>query len=198
MYPVIVCVAKNEQFYIEEFIRYHIALGFKHIIIYDTESKPTYEELLKKYVAHVKVIHVPTEELNEHVSLSVLEDFKTRILYNSNITHVAHIDIDEFIVLKKHSTIIEFINKYLTGDCQGIGMNRIYFGSSKQTVRTNQPVTLRFTRCEELGNEYIKTIFKKDHFIKFNTVHDVALKEGHIKTIRGDIITGPTSWYVMV
>jgi hypothetical protein len=33
MYPVIVCIAKKEQDYIEEFVKYHFALGFKYIFI---------------------------------------------------------------------------------------------------------------------------------------------------------------------
>ena len=46
MYPVIVCIAKKEQDYIEEFVKYHLHLGFKHIYIYDNEDIPTYENML--------------------------------------------------------------------------------------------------------------------------------------------------------
>jgi hypothetical protein len=31
MNPVIVCIAKKEHKYIEEFVKYHLALGFKYI-----------------------------------------------------------------------------------------------------------------------------------------------------------------------
>ena len=120
-----------------------------------------------------------------------LNNFIFKYLFKSNITHVAHIDIDEFIVLKKHNNIIDFIKEYIVGDCQGIGMNWRFFGSSNQTEQTNIPVTVRFTMCEEKGNKHIKTLFKKDNFLKYQTCHDVVLNKGFIKSTNGVIINGP-------
>ena len=34
MYPVIVCIAKKEHDYIIEFVKYHLNLGFKHMIVF--------------------------------------------------------------------------------------------------------------------------------------------------------------------
>jgi hypothetical protein len=47
MNPVIVCIAKLEQDYIEEFVRYHLAIGFNKIYIYDNDDVPTYKKLLE-------------------------------------------------------------------------------------------------------------------------------------------------------
>jgi hypothetical protein len=52
MFPVIVCIAKKESDYIEEFVKYHLAIGFKTIYIYDNEDVPTYEKLLQ----NIKII----------------------------------------------------------------------------------------------------------------------------------------------
>jgi len=187
MYPVIVCVAKKEHDYIEEFVKYHLALGFKYIYIYDNEDVPTYENLLEKYKDNIKVIHLPIKI----VQYIALDDFIKKYLFKTNITHVAHIDIDEFIVLKKHENISDFINEYIVNDCQGIGMNWRFFGSSNKTEKTDEPQTIRFTMCEEKGNHHIKTLFKKDYFLKYQTCHDVVLKKGHIKSTNGTIIKGP-------
>lgn len=187
MFPVIVCVAKKESDYIEEFVKYHLALGFKCIYIYDNEDVPTYEKLLQDYKDNIKVIHLPLKP----VQYVALNDFMRKYLVASKITHVAHIDIDEFIVLKKHNNIVDFINEYIVGDCEGIAMNWRFFGSSNQTEQTNIPVTMRFTMCEEKGNHHIKTLFKKDNFLKYQTCHDVVLKKGFIKSTNGRIINGP-------
>ena len=56
---VIVSLAKLESNYIEEWVRYHLGLGFEHIYLYDNEDKPTYEEILKKFSKQVSVIHMP-------------------------------------------------------------------------------------------------------------------------------------------
>lgn len=193
MYPVIVCIAKKEHNYIEEFIRYHLALGFTHIYLYDNEDQPTYENMLHKYKANLEVIHLPHNNYDKGVQYKALDHFIEKYLQNKNITHVAHIDIDEFIVLKKHKNIIDFINDYIKNDCQGIGINWRFFGSSGHTEHTNSPVSVRFTMCQTLGNHHIKTIFKKDNFSHYITCHDVVLKSGHIKSTNGDIFEGPLS-----
>lgn len=121
----------------------------------------------------------------------MLQHFVNNFLFkNEEITHVAHIDIDEFIVLKKHDNICDFISEYIIHDCQGIAMNWRFFGSSGKTEKTDEPVTLRFTMCESKGNIHIKTLFRKEYFVRFCTCHDIALSAGHIKTTTGSIIQG--------
>lgn len=191
MFPAIVCIAKKEGDYIEEFVKYHLALGFKHIYLYDNEDTPTYESLLHKYKDNMKVIHLPRNNFHKGVQYIALEHFIKYYLVQDNITHVAHIDIDEFIVLKKHNNICDFISEYIVDDCQGIGMNWRFFGSSGQTEQSIEPVTMRFTMCSQNGDQHIKTLFKTEHFLHYNSCHDVTLKKGYIKTTTRAIINGP-------
>jgi hypothetical protein len=139
----------------------------------------------------VRVIHLPHNNYNVGVQYVALEDFTKNILFQSEITHVAHIDIDEFIVLKKHRNISDFISEYIVGDCQGIAMNWRHFGSSRRTEKTDEPNTVRFTMCERVGNKHIKTLFKKEHFQSFDTVHAVHFKKGFTKTTNNHVVTGP-------
>jgi hypothetical protein len=181
-----------ESDYIEEFIKYHIAIGFKHIYIYDNEDIPTYEQLLNKYANNITVIHLPFNNYDKAVQYTALDDFVKRLMYNSDITHVLHIDIDEFVVLKKHNNISEFIGEYIINDCAGIGINWRHFGSSNHIEKTSEPVTLRFTMCENAGNMHIKTLFNKSLFLNYNTCHDINVNKGFsIKATNGNIISGP-------
>jgi hypothetical protein len=191
MNPVIVCIAKQELDYIEEFVRYHLALGFKTIYIYDNEDIPTYEAFLDNYKDNIKVIHLPHNNYSVGVQYIALGHFINTYLFTTDITHVAHIDIDEFIILKKHENITEFINEYIVGDCQAIGMNWRFFGSSGKLEKTDEPNTIRFTMCEEKGNKHIKTLFKKDYFLYFGTVHEAYFSNGYTKSTSGHIIHGP-------
>lgn len=191
MFPVIVCIAKREHDYIEEFVKYHLALGFKHIYLYDNEDTPTYESMLHAYKDSMTVTHLPFNNYSKPVQYMALDNFIKLHIRNGRITHVAHIDIDEFIVLKKHTSICDFIKEYIVGDCQGIGMNWRFFGSSGRTEKTAEPVTVRFTMCEKEGNQHIKTLFKIDKFIRFNECHSVTLSRGHIKSTAGVNIVGP-------
>ena len=188
MFPVIVCIAKKEHDYIEEFIKYHLKIGFKFIYLYDNEDEPTYENMLYKYKDNLKVIHLPFNNYHKGVQYIALDDFKENYLFKTNITHVAHIDIDEFIVLKKHKNICDFINEYIVEDCQGIGINWRHFGSSGRTEKSNEPVTIRFIMCENNGNKHVKTIFKKDNFLRYDNVHYPIFSEGYNKSTNGTII----------
>ena len=191
IYPVIVCIAKKEQDYIEEFVNYHLHLGFKCIYLYDNEDIPIYNDMLQKYNTHLKVIHLPHNNYYKGVQYIALDHFIKNFLFTTTITHVAHIDIDEFIALKKHNTISDFIKDYFVGNCQGIGINWRFFGSSGKAEKTNEPVTQRFTMCQKDGNKHIKTLFKKDYFLNFNTCHDVVFSKGYTKSTNKHIINGP-------
>ena len=196
IHPAIVCIAKKEHDYIEEFIKYHLALGFKYIYLYDNEDTPTYETMLDKYKDNIKVIHLPFNNYDKPVQYFALNDFITKYLFTTDITHLVHIDIDEFIVLKKHANICDFIKEYIVGDCQGIGMNWRFFGSSGRTEKTDEPITSRFTMCEKNGNKHIKTLFKKDNFIQYYTCHNVRLSSGFIKSTNNKIIHGPFNEHI--
>ena len=186
--PVIFCIAKFEQKYIEEFVNYHIKLGFDKIYIYDNEDIPTYNTLLDKYKDNIVVIPFSGEK-QQYPSL---EHFIQNYINDPTITHVINIDVDEFIVLKKHKNIKDFIKEYIKDDCAGIGINWRFFGSSNKNEIEDIPCTLRFTKCEKEGNKHIKTLFNKNYFIKYNTMHDIDINDGyHIKNTKNDIIKGP-------
>jgi predicted O-methyltransferase YrrM len=186
----IVCIAKLESNYIVDFVKYHLSIGFDKIYIYDNEDTPTYKELLHNYSKDIIVIHLPGNNYSKAVQYYALDHFQKN--YLSESTHVAHIDIDEYIVLKQHSCISDFINEYFVGDCSAIGINWRHFGSNGLIIpELNIPVTERFTMCELKGNRHIKTLYAVDQFVKYSDPHSVILREGKTKSTNGKIINGP-------
>ena len=187
--PVIVCIAKYEKDYIKYFIDYHLALGFDKIFLYDNEDTPVYSQLLNN--DNVVVTHLPGNSYNKGVQYIALEHFVTNFM-KLPFTHVAHIDIDEYITLKKHNNIKDFIRDYIINDCAGIGMNWRYFGSNGQTQKELVADPLRFTKCEINGNVHIKTLFEINSFKGFKDVHSIhCSKNKFIKSTFGNIIGGP-------
>jgi hypothetical protein len=183
IYPVIVAIAKLESAYISEWVKYHLAIGFKNIYLYDNEDHPTYDKLLNN--ERVIVNHLPGK-VKQHEALN---HFINNYMSNGIITHVAHIDIDEFIVLKKHSNISDFISEYIVGNCSGIAMNWRFFGDSGLTFSTCEPVTQRFTMCSSKGNGHFKTIFNVSYFDKFWNVHSIKFHNGkYTKSTNGKIV----------
>ena len=196
MNTCIVCIAKLESDYILNFIKYHLHIGFNKIYIYDNEDIPVYEKLLSDYSESVVVIHLPGNNYRCPVQYFALEHFISYFM--DQFTHVAHIDIDEYIVLKKHSSIGDFIKDHFTGDCGAIGMNWRFFGSNGHSTKSDVPEVIRFTRCELKGNVHIKTLFATEFFVKYNqSPHAVTLKENYkTKSTKGQIINGPFNTHI--
>lgn len=191
MKVVIVAIAKMEQDYIEEWVKYHLHLGFDEIFLYDNEDLPYYKEFLKKYSEKLKVIHLPGNNYHKGVQYIALDDFTKNYMLKNGITHVAHIDVDEFIVLKKHSNIKEFIKEYIKGKCGGIGMNWRLFGDSGLETQTEKSVLNRFTMTEKIGNQHIKTLFDVKCFKHFIHCHSIEPRTGYkIMSTDGRIING--------
>ena len=192
IYPVICSIIKVEHDYIEEFIRYNLALGFKHFYFFDNEDvSGTYNDIFVKYAKYITCINAPGNDYNVGIQFVALYMFIREIApNNSYITHAAHIDIDEFIVLKKHKNISDFIGDYIKGDCSAIGMNWRYFGSSGHTKASKEPVTIRFTKCEEKINEHIKIIFDVKKAVYFDTPHFALFSDGYVKDTNNNIIFG--------
>jgi len=191
MKVVIVAIAKMEQDYIEEWVKYHLHIGFDEIFLYDNEDMPFYELFLKKYSDKLKVTHLPGNNYGKGVQYIALDKFTNGPMLQNGITHVAHIDIDEFIVLKKHSNIKEFIGEYINGTCGGIGMNWRLFGDSGLKTQTEKSVLNRFTKTQVIGNQHIKTLFNVNCFKKFIECHSIEPKAGYrIKSTDGRIIEG--------
>lgn len=192
MKAVIVAIAKMEQDYIEEWVKYHLHIGFDQIFLYDNEDIPFYESFLKKYSSKLKVIHLPGNRYNKGVQYIALDHFVENYMRTNGITHVTHIDIDEFIILKKHSNIHDFIKEYIIGQSAGIGMNWRFFGDSGFTTQTEKSMLNRFTKTEIKGNQHIKTIFDIRYFKKFHQCHSIEVSPGFkIMATDGRVINGP-------
>ena len=92
--PVIICIAKYEQDYIEEFVIYHLHLWFDKIYLYDNEDVPTYGEQLSKFGNNVIVNHLPGKNYPTPPQYHTFTHFVTNYMYDKDLTHVCHIDID--------------------------------------------------------------------------------------------------------
>jgi hypothetical protein len=184
----LVCIAKLEHDYIQQFVKYYLKLGFNHIFIYDNEDVPVYNKLINN--PQVTIVHFPGNNFHKGVQYIALEHFINNFI--NSFTHVSHFDIDEILVLKQQVSINDFISEYITGDCGAIGFNWRHFGSNGLTEKTDKPDIFRFTKCEIAGNNHIKTIFDVSKFAGWSIIHCIINQPGtYTKNTKGDIINGP-------
>lgn len=156
----LVCIAKNENNYIQEWIDYNLKLGFDHIFIYKNNWE--YEINHKD----VTVIDFPgnTKQLpsyNDFISKNVG-------IYDWG----AFFDVDEFLVLKKHNNIKDFISEYK--DYDAVAVNWVLFGDNELTNIENNNYSLieRFTKRQLGVNHHVKVITKITPNINFVLPHN--------------------------
>ena len=166
---VICAIALNEERYIDEWIKYHLFLGFSHIYIYDNSANNILKD---KKSDRVTIIPFPgiSKQLQAY-DIFILQ-------YKKKHTWCAFIDCDEFIVLKKHDNIISLLNDY--DNCSAIALNWVMFGTNNEKEYRDEPVTKRFTYCSKSIHDHIKCIAKLSYIHNYENPHRPLLLKGVI------------------
>lgn len=146
MKVALVCIAKNEDRYIDEWISYHKKIGFDDIFIYENDWR-----LNKKYD---NVHTIPFDGSYQQINA-----YNHFIKNHNDYEWIAFFDVDEFIVLKKHSNIKEFIKQY--SYYPAIAINWVFFGDNGITHDNKEEgVIKRFTKRQKGVNLHVKCIVK--------------------------------------
>lgn len=160
MNVALVCIAKNEEKYIEEWIQYHLYLGFDHIFIYENDWRSRINSPL------ITTIEFDGVGMQENAYNNFLE------YYNNDYDWVAFFDVDEFLVLKKHRDVKSFLKEYL--DYNGVAINWHLFGDNNLKEPTNDySVLKRFTKRKKGIDKHVKCIVKTNLNAKY-AVHNFS------------------------
>lgn len=127
--PVIICaIAKNEHLYINDWVKYHIDLGFDHIYIFDNddiESDFIGNYVDKEFLKNISFINVR----------GIRRQWFQQECYNAfyqqereNFSWCAFIDIDEYIVLNDWHNIKEMVNDKRFDDFYSIKLRWHLYG----------------------------------------------------------------------
>jgi hypothetical protein len=150
-------IAKDETQYLQEWADHHLGLGFSRIVIYDNESRiPIRAKALHPRKVTVRPWKTKT---GRPPQLSAY----THCLWRDGWRYdwLMYLDLDEFMNLKRHDTMADFIKDYEAFDA--VAINWRIFGSAGAHDNTGAPVKARFIRAappEFDGNSLVKTIFR--------------------------------------
>lgn len=144
----LVCVAKDEDLYLREWIDYHLRLGFDAIHIYQNNWR--YDKPLENGKVYF-------HEWDYHTETTVDKPIWEFNLQSKCYTHfgrshykeykwAAFFDVDEFLVLKETNNVKDFISKYDDYNC--LIINWAMFGDNGHNTFTldNTSVVERFTK----------------------------------------------------
>lgn len=183
MNVALVCIAKNEDHYIDQWIDYHFKLGFTKVFVYQNNWRYS-----GKYVGDSTVELIEFDGVNKQ-----LDAYNNFIQNNyDKFDWAAFMDIDEFIVLKKWSNISDFLASY--ADYEAVGLNWSLFSSNHLQFTGEYSLVKRFTRCKKQLLGQIKTLInfnKAKNSLHFNSPHSIAQYNKTIAVNKTHYINGP-------
>jgi len=169
----LVCIAKYEAPYIEEWVSYHLSQGVDCIYLYDNDSPDNTKELLEPYIASGQVVY--TYMPGKARQLDAYNDAFKRFRYQTK--YMAFLDCDEFLVsedpLKSLPEVIESLMKR-DWRCGGIAVNWRMYGSSGYEKKPDGLVTSSFLYRGDgnaKGSDCIKTIANPRLIKEYRHVH---------------------------
>ena len=147
----ICAIAKNEDGYIDEWIRYHLKLGVDQICIFQNNWRYS-GPFTENFHVHWYAQDGEVQQLNAY----------NRFLHNTNLSiqeldWCAFMDVDEYIcvrdVSRSFQDILEEFQAY-----PSLAINWRLFGSSRLSWDSSHDVVTRFTKCEAVLNKHIKQV----------------------------------------
>ena len=135
----ICAIVKDAEPYLDEWIDYHFGLGFHTIYLIDNSEKHellTWQNKRRAKGYSVRVIPKPGTHRQMYGYHMCVSEFK------NEHTYMAFFDVDEFLVLKKHTNIDDFLIQHLPKGALSISW--FIFGSGNTTMYSPLPVTKRF------------------------------------------------------
>lgn len=144
MRVVLVCIAKNEDFYLQEWINYNLKLGFDHIYIYMNNWRTDFE--------HPNITKIPFDGKSKQ--LECYNSF--RKTHKGECDWVAYFDCDEFLSLKKHKNVKDLIEDYKYSNA--ICVNWVIFGSENKQKREGNSLLKSFIKRNKNVDSHIKVI----------------------------------------
>jgi hypothetical protein len=186
---VMLCaIVKQEQLYIEEWLDYHRALGYDYAELYDNEDHPSQfmAGLHKKYGDFVNVTHFPGDGKQRQAYKLCVKRNNNKNMWSS------FIDVDEFVVLRNHSNIKEFLRN-VAPDGGSVVLNWSVFGCNGTVQRTSKPVLVRFVQSSSKTSPQIKTTAYLPHVFD-PIIHHIILHPGFpTVTQHGVLVSSNTS-----
>ena len=157
----LVCIAKNEDYYLQEWINYHLKLGFDGVHIFQNNWR--YPNKIESPNVFFHEYDGITEFNNDplwvrNIQARCYTEFAKN--HHTQYEWAAFFDVDEFLVLNKHNSVQEFISNYDEVNC--LIVNWAMFGNNNLTDfdPNNCSVIERFTKRQNGLHGQFKSICK--------------------------------------
>ena len=170
----LVCIARDEDYYLDEWLEYNRKLGFDQIFMYENNWRCSYLE--KDYLTKI-----PFDGNDMQVSA-----YNHFVRSNRYFDWVAFLDCDEFITLLKHNNIKELIREHINQN--GIALNWVLFGSGGRYKRKYNSLLKQFKYRNAHFDQHVKIIMNQKAMFRMESPHNSNIP---IVNTNGKLFSGP-------
>ena len=174
----IVTTARNEKPFMNEWLLYHRMIGADHFFLYDDEPGLPLESFCAPHQSYVTVmpLHGWSKGLSggcrqNRAYTHALDHFLGKYMW------AAFIDVDEFIVLRQHENLGDFLLS-LGKDTHAVSLHWRMFGHCGFYEDPRGLVTASLVRRKKETDTRVKTISRCGSIAGFVSQHVAELKEG--------------------
>ncbi len=179
MSVALVAIVKDEDPYLAEFLAHYALLGFTRVFLYDNSDSNVLAWIANDFIS---VVWMPGKQKQYPAYMHFLQTFA------KDFTWAAFFDADEFLVLKQHACVLDFLRDHCPHGA--VGINWAMYGPCGHFEYTPVPVTQRFQyRAAEI-DRHIKSIVKLADVRAFNNAHFFVCEHGTRDT-SGNAIESP-------
>lgn len=173
-YLALCCIAKDEDFFLKEWLAYHAILGVEHFYIYDNCSTVPIRELLGDFTdaSRVTIRRIQGERMQLPAYDDCLHSF------GKSCKWIGFIDIDEFFLPMKDNDLRVLLAEFESYG--GLGATWHLFGPSGHLKRPAGPVIRNYTEAFALQESFqIKSFVQPARTVQCMNPHYFRYAPGH-------------------
>ncbi len=161
-------IVRDDHRYIREWISYYSLLGVDHFYITDNLSEPPLNETLSDLIEKGLVTY--QYDTRRRPQITVYNECLSK--YRQETRWMAFFDSDEFLVLKQHDFLKDFLQNY---EAYGaVSVCWVYFGSNGHDQKQDSILLSYTQRCPETFRPFYKMIVQTTRVHRVG-VHEVKL-----------------------
>jgi hypothetical protein len=146
----IAAIVKDEARYLDEWIRFHLAIGVEHIFLYDNGSTDDTAEVIRPFVRDNLVTVIPWPHFDIERSTQCLAYAHAIAVNRGRYRWLACIDVDEFLFPVEAPSLPELLEDYQ--DVPALAVYWVIFGTSGHEEYQPRGVLDSYVLRQRIGN----------------------------------------------
>jgi len=173
----VVAIVKGDGPYVEEWLAYHRLVGVDHFLLYDNDPDLPLRALLERFEDLVTVVPWAGDPTATWRGRNRQTRTYTHALERvAGYRWVAFLDVDEFIVLRRHEQLAAFLATL--GDAGSVLLNWHVFGHNGHYEDPSGLITSALTRRMATPSPRTKAITRPEAVASIRSAHAARLERG--------------------